>query len=70
MHFLPLAVDMASTLPVIEVVTFGANARCLGDPNLFKEVRDMAAATTKCVQLWLEQTYLTVWQGKCHVLGS
>ncbi|KAI0249466.1 hypothetical protein BJV78DRAFT_697108 [Lactifluus subvellereus] len=37
---------MESTLPVIEVVTFRANAKCLGDPGLFKEVRDMAAATT------------------------
>ena len=63
---------MASTLPVIEVVTFRANAKCLGDPSVFKEVRDMAATTTRCVQLWLEQTglrCLMAWQGKCYVLG-
>ena len=49
---------MASTLPVIEVVMFRANAKCLGDPGLFKEIRDMAAANTTCVRLWLEQTRL------------
>jgi len=37
---------MGSTLPIVEVVIFRANERCLGDLGLFKEVRDMVAATT------------------------
>jgi len=43
---------MESTLPIIEaeVVVFHANKRCLEDLGLFKEVRDMVAATTRCVQ--------------------
>ena len=41
---------MGSTLPVIELVLFHANKRCLEDMGLFKEVRDMVAATTGCVQ--------------------
>jgi hypothetical protein len=41
---------MGSTLPIIEVVIFHANEKCLGDLALFKEVRDMVAATTRCVQ--------------------
>jgi hypothetical protein len=40
---------MGSTLPIVEVVIFHANERCLGDLGLFKEVRDMVAATTRCV---------------------
>jgi len=40
---------MESALPVIEVVTFRANKTCLDDPGLFKEVRDMVAATTSVV---------------------
>ena len=40
---------MESTLPIIEVVIFRANERCLRDLGLFKEVRDMVAAT-RCVQ--------------------
>ena len=52
---------MESVLPIIEVVIFHANERCLGDMGLFKEVRDMAAATTRCVQpgSWVPW-YLTV----------
>jgi len=41
---------MESALPVIEVVTFRANKTCLDDPRLFKEVRDMVAATTRFVR--------------------
>jgi hypothetical protein len=45
---------MGPTLPIVEVVIFHANERCLGDLGLFKEVRDMVAATTRCVQPVLE----------------
>jgi len=41
---------MESALPIVEVVIFHANERCLGDLGLFKDVRDMVAATTRCVQ--------------------
>lgn len=41
---------MDSELPVIEVVMFRANKGCLDDPALFKEVREMVAATTRFVR--------------------
>jgi len=37
---------MDSALPVIEVVTFRANQRCMEDLELFKEVRDIVAVST------------------------
>jgi len=33
---------MAFALPVIEIVKFCANKKCLEDPGLFREVREMA----------------------------
>jgi hypothetical protein len=44
---------MDSALPVIEIVIFRANQSCLDDPALFKDVREMVAATTRCVQIEL-----------------
>ena len=41
---------MDSALPIIEVITFHANEMCLKDLGLFKEVRDMVAATTRYVR--------------------
>jgi hypothetical protein len=38
---------MESALPVIEIATFRANDRCMGDLGLFEEVREMAAVTTR-----------------------
>lgn len=43
-----MMVDLA--LPVIEVVTFRANQRCMEDLELFKEVRDIVAVSTRCVR--------------------
>ena len=68
---------MEPALPIIEVVIFHANERCLGDPGLFKEVRDMVAATTRCVQPGPRSpsvsrsdstTHMTQREG--HVLGT
>jgi len=56
---------MDSTLPVIEVVTFRANKTCLDDPGLFKEVRDMVAASTSVKTMYwgrsVEQPRVFVW---------
>ncbi len=41
---------MESALTIVEIVTFRANERCLGDLGLFKDVQEMVAATTRCVQ--------------------
>ena len=46
-------IDSQSALPVIEVVIFHANQTCLDNPALFKDVREMVAATTRCVQFGL-----------------
>jgi len=43
---------MDSTLPIIEIITFHANERCLEDLGLFKEVRDMVAATTSVKSMY------------------
>jgi hypothetical protein len=47
---------MEPALPIVEIVTFRANETCLGDLGLFREVREMVAATTKCVRPSLGQT--------------
>jgi hypothetical protein len=49
LFFVEISTFMNSVLPVIEVVIFRANQECLDDPALFKEVRDIVVATTRCV---------------------
>jgi len=62
---------MDSALPVIEVVTFRANQRCMEDLELFKEVRDIVAVSTRCVRTQLGQTDIAVTtrQRESYVLG-
>jgi len=56
---------MESAPPVIEVVTFRANKTCSDDPGLFKEVRDMVAATTSVKDMYwgrsVEQPHVFIW---------